>query len=113
MVGALPDCGADLEDAKAGQVGDLAPFDLDVLHVCSRRPGAAPLDDSFDRRARPFEDGLDAAVGAVADPPGNALATRLTVHPVAEEHALHDAAHHHARVDYTWHAAQKNVERLL
>jgi hypothetical protein len=35
------------------------------------------------------------------------------VHAVAEEHALHDAAHHDPRVHYTWHAAQKNVERLL
>jgi hypothetical protein len=101
MVGAACWRGVDLQDTKAGEAFGLLPVDLDVLHVRSRRARPAPVDQPVDRGAGSFEDGLDASVTAVPDPSRDAFRARLLARTIAEEHSLHDAAHHDASANYT------------
>lgn len=56
-------------------------------------------DEALDRLARPFDDGLDRAVGTVSNPPRDSVCAGALSRRVAEEHALHSAAHFHPLPD--------------
>lgn len=62
----------------------------DLLHHRQAGAAARPFHQAVDAFGRSFEDGLDAAVGKVADPAAHALPLGHPAARVAEGHALHD-----------------------
>jgi hypothetical protein len=93
----------------------LPPLHVDVVDVGARRTGPAPLDQPFDGGPRALEHAFDRPVHPVTGPARDAQRPRLFAHAVAEEHALHAPSYDDVRAHdvYTWHEAQKKVERLL
>src|SRR5207249_3557217 len=68
------------------------PVDPDVLYLGRRWSALAPGDELVDALLGSFHDGLDAAVGQIADLSAQPEAHRLLLRAGAVEHALHTAA---------------------
>jgi hypothetical protein len=106
-----------LPDAKGTLTDRWDRCHLDVVHASTGRALPTPRGDSVDRCLGSLDLQFDRAVAAVAHPSRDTLGARNIAARIPEEHTLDTSRHDDTNAygtagRYTWHASQKNVERL-